>query len=437
MNNENTGLKEVNSEENEELCHLLVENSIDALIIGDLNGRYIYTSPSMKTLFGYELSDLIDRSAIELFHPEDVSLNTERMKMLAEGKDLPLIEFRFKKKSGEYVWCEIAIKAVKTRGGETRLVMVARDIAERKKMQEELKKYSDNLEQVVAERTAQLNETKEHLQELIDRLPVALIAWDKEFNLTTWNPEAIRVFGFSEQDLSGKGPRKLFSSKTQNEPLDTIWNQLQRGEPSDVEYGNVTKDGRSILCRWINTPLKNEKGTQEGVLSMIMDLTEKRKLEARLKEITYSLSGVKAGESYLTGSLQQALKIAFDLSSHGTKGLFIVRENPDWIVKDFNFNSEDIVLISQNPIRDFKAVSDLQQIAILLTKFVKDGGGVAVLGGIEYLISRFGFNAVFMMIQEKRFEILDAGATLLVPVNLETLDNKEKGLLESELKFLG
>ena len=82
------------------------------------------------------------------------------------------------------------------------------------------------------------------------------------------------------------------------------------------------------------------------------------------------------------------------------------------------------------------AVNNLQDVAITITKFLKNGGGVVVLGGLEYLISRFGFNPVFMMIQEKRFEFLEAGATLLVPINLATLDSKEKGLLTSELKLI-
>jgi hypothetical protein len=58
------------------------------------------------------------------------------------------------------------------------------------------------------------------------------------------------------------------------------------------------------------------------------------------------------------------------------------------------------------------------------------------LCGLEYLISRSDFNPVFMMIQEKRFEVLEAGATLLVPINLATLDTKENGLLTSELKLI-
>jgi hypothetical protein len=169
---------------------------------------------------------------------------------------------------------------------------------------------------------------------------------------------------------------------------------------------------------------------------MVQDVNEKKKLEERFKEISYSLSGVKAGESYIVDSLQHSLKVAFDLNSHGNKGLYIVRENPDAIVKDYNFEAEDIVLLSLKPIKEFKAVNDLQEVAIMITKFLKNGGGVVVLGGLEYLISRYGFNPIFMMIQEKRFEILESGATLLVPVNIETLDTREKGLLSSELKLI-
>ncbi len=424
-----------NADENEELYRILSENSIDALIVGDTNGNFIYASPSMKQLFGYEPEEIKGHNSFEFFHPEDIRANKDRLSLLLEGKEFPSIELRFRKKNGEYIWVEDAIKMVKTSRGETRLVIVARDISERKKMQDELRKYSENLEQTVAQRTQQLNKTNDYLQQLVSRLPIALIAWDEEHKITTWNPEATKMFGFPESELIGKNPSNLFPTKEGPKTIDTIWKQLQRGESADIECENNTKNSGSIVCSWTNTPLKDEKGNLNGVLSMIQNLTEKRKLEERLKEITYSLSGVKPGESYLTSSLQHSLKTAFDLSSYGTKGLYIIRENPDSIVRNYNFKPEDIVLISSMPIKEFRAVHELQEIAILISKFLKNGGGVVVLGGIEYLISRFGFNPVFMLIQEKRFEVLEAGAILLVPINMETLDNREKGLLGSELKI--
>ena len=669
---------------NEGLYRILVENAMDALIVCDEKLNLIYTSPSTERLFGYKRDELEGRNAFEFFHPDDISAHKDRLKMVLAGTEFPSIEFRLKRKNGDYLWCEIATKSIQTAQGDKRIVVVARefterkkveealkisegryrgitesmadtmleanlsgrityvnhlmpgltreqvlastvfdfvppnqvpivkkalngvfergevtsyeslgpgpngqsrtydvhvspiyagdkvisavflarditerknaendlrynqkrfkqaqtvahigvwdwqiqtdtlvwseethkvlgfpldmvpsvekfldrvhpddlafvrksidealkgkpynidmriirtdgvtvwanatgeveydiegkparffgmfqDITERRKMQEKLREYSENLEQIVAQRTLQLNETKDYLQRMVCRLPLALIAWDKEYKVTTWNPEATQMFGFSESEFLGKDPNNLFPSKQGLRPLGTVWKQLQRGESADIECENLTKDGETIVCSWKNTALRDNNGNMDGVLSMVRDLTDKRKLEERLKEITYSLSGVKAGESYLTSSLQHTLKTAFDLSSHGTRGLYIIRENPDSIVRDYNFKPEDMVLISLKPIKDFKTAYELQEIAILINKFLKSGGGVVVLGGLEYLISRFGFNPVFMMIQEKRFEILEAGAILLVPINLETLDNKEKGLLGSELKFL-
>ncbi len=426
-----------NVNKNEEFHRMVLENAMDALVVADEKANYLYTSPSMERLFGYKQDELIGRNAFELFHPDDVSVNLDRLKMLLEGKDFPSIEFRFRKKNGDYVWCDIAVKLVQTARGDNRIVVVAREISERKKLQEELKKYSENLEELVAQRNAELYKTKEYLQELVSRLPLALVSWDKEFKIKTWNPAATQIFRFSESEFLGKSLASLFSLKQGPSTVYTIWNHILNGESANLIGENITKDGKTIVCTWTNAPLKDENGDLYGVVSMIQDVSEKTKLEERLKEITYSLSGVKAGESYLISSLQHCLKTAFDLKSYGVKSLFIVRENPDYLIENYNFKPDDIVLLSQKPIREFKAVADIQDVAILMTKFLKSGGGVVVLDGLEYLVSRYGFNSVFMMIQEKRFEFLETGATLLVPVNMETLDNREKGLLSSELKLIG
>ena len=434
----NTQLKEtgVNPYESEELCRILVENAMDALIIVDQKANIIYISPSMEKLSGYTRKELVGRNAFELYHPDDVSAGQERLIKLLTGKELPSAEFRFRKKNSDYVWCDIAAKPVQTTNGNLRIVVVAREITERKNLQEQLKKHSEDLEKRVAERSVELNRTKEYLQQLVTRLPLALVAWDKEFKAKTCNPEATQMFGFSETEFLGKSLTSLFSTKQGKSITNNIWNQLQKDEPANVTVENITKLGRNIICNWTNILLKDADGNFDGVLSMIQDVTEEKKMEERLKEITYILSGVKAGESYSTSSLQHSLKIAFDITSHGVKGLFIVRENPDSLIKDYNFKPDDIVLLSLKPIKEFKAVNDLQEVAIMITTFLKDGGGVVILGGLEYLISRYGFNPVFMMIQEKRFEFLESGATLLVPVNLETLDTREKGLLGSELKLI-
>jgi hypothetical protein len=159
-------------------------------------------------------------------------------------------------------------------------------------------------------------------------------------------------------------------------------------------------------------------------------------LEAKVMDLTYNLSGVNRGECYLADSLEHCVKIVCDLHSRGVSALAIVREDPAFLTKTCNLQPDDVVLLSSQPIKGFKAISSLQEISIAIMKFVKAGGGVVLLDGLEYLISRFGFNTVYMCLQEKKIEFLETGAVLLVPVNMETLDNREKGQLLSELKLL-
>jgi hypothetical protein len=159
-------------------------------------------------------------------------------------------------------------------------------------------------------------------------------------------------------------------------------------------------------------------------------------MEAKAMDLTYNLSGVIRGECYLADSLGPCVKVVCELHTRGVSALAIVREDPEYMTKTCNLKPDDVVLLSSQPIKGFKAMSSLQEISIAVTKFVKAGGGVVLLDGLEYLISRFGFNTVYMMLQEKHIEFLAAGTVLLVPVNMETLDSREKGQLLSELKLL-
>jgi hypothetical protein len=159
-------------------------------------------------------------------------------------------------------------------------------------------------------------------------------------------------------------------------------------------------------------------------------------LEQKVMDLTYNLSGVNRGESYLSDSLQQCLKIVSDLQSRGVRGLSIIREDPESLTKNYNIQPADILMLSAMPIKGVRAVSSLQDLSIAVMKFLKSGGGVVLLDGLTYLISRFGFNTVYMCLQEKKIEFLEAGATFLVHVNMETLESKEKAELLSELKLL-
>jgi hypothetical protein len=159
--------------------------------------------------------------------------------------------------------------------------------------------------------------------------------------------------------------------------------------------------------------------------------------KSKTGDLTLNLGAVNSGECYLADSLEHCMKVVSDLRSRGIRAMAIVRENPLFVAKTCNLSSDDVVLLSGKPIGTFKSINSLQEVSIVMTKFVKAGGGAVLLDGLAYLISRFSFNTVYMMLQEKKIEFLETGAVLLVPINMETLDSREKGQLLCELKFLG
>jgi PAS domain S-box-containing protein len=153
-----------------------------------------------------------------------------------------------------------------------RLAVAFDNITERKKAEEKTK------------------EIQEYLQLQVERMPIGLIVWNKNFKVKTWNPAAEKIFGFSEKESLGKHPYDFIVPKVVQPVVDDIWNRLLKGdETANSVNENISKDGKTIICSWANTPLKKSDGTVIGVLSMVLDITERTKAEKDLKEAHESL----------------------------------------------------------------------------------------------------------------------------------------------------
>ena len=272
----------------------------------------------------------------------------------------------------------------------------------------------------------------------VERMPIALIACDPEFRIRTWNPSATKIFGFTEEEALGKHPYDIITSKEVQPYVDELWSQLLKRDATarSMTCENITKDGRTITCSWTHSPIRDDS-TFMGVLSMVQDITEQKEAEGRVRELVYRLDGVSPGNSYLCESHEQCLKIFVDLTMHDIPSLCIIRENPQELIEHYDLKTEKIILLSSRPIAGCRAVDSLQDVSLVMSQFLKESGeSVVLLDGLEYLITNFGFGAVYKMLQEKRFDFLEAKSVLLIPVALETLNSQERALLLTELKIL-
>jgi PAS domain S-box-containing protein len=120
----------------------------------------------------------------------------------------------------------------------------------------------------------------------IERMPLAYILFDRDCRICDWNPAAERIFGYPKEEVLGMG--EPYEKLIAPEVLPTLAPLRERLKAGDMSVQwvcpNRTRDGRTILCEWHNTPLIEEDGSFGGLLSLVQDITEKRRLEEQLRQ---------------------------------------------------------------------------------------------------------------------------------------------------------
>lgn len=123
----------------EELFSLIAENAADMIAVVTADGKRLYNSPSYQKLLGYSLDELEKTSAYEQIHPDDIAAVTvaaQEARTTGVGRRL---EYRVRHKSGEWRVLESTASAVRNAEGTVeKLVIVNRDITERRELEQQL-----------------------------------------------------------------------------------------------------------------------------------------------------------------------------------------------------------------------------------------------------------------------------------------------------------
>jgi two-component system, cell cycle sensor histidine kinase and response regulator CckA len=123
----------------EELFRIISENAADLIAVVDTSGRRLYNSPSYEKLLGYSSEELTQTSAYEQIHPDDrdkVRKAADEARSSGQGRS---VEYRVRHKNGQWLTLESTSSAVRdNKGNVQKLVIVNRDITERKQLQEQL-----------------------------------------------------------------------------------------------------------------------------------------------------------------------------------------------------------------------------------------------------------------------------------------------------------
>ncbi|MFZ0807022.1 MAG: EAL domain-containing protein, partial [Candidatus Sulfotelmatobacter sp.] len=127
----------------DELFQIITENAADMIALVDVKGRRLYNSPAYKRILGYSPAELSETSAFEQIHPDD------RFKILEAAQEARnsgigrRLEYRIRHKDGTWRVLESNATAIRDALGQVaKLVIVNRDITQRKKAEEQLEHHT-------------------------------------------------------------------------------------------------------------------------------------------------------------------------------------------------------------------------------------------------------------------------------------------------------
>ena len=216
-------------------------------------------------VWGYGLEDLLKQSFLDLIPPEDLE-KAENSLTIANKIGESQILLKLKKKSQQFTWFEIKIKAFFDGNGEKKLQLILRDVSERIKKEKDLKKANFELNQIT-------------------NITIPLCVIDKDFKIIRINNTFASLLQLSNEDIIGKKCFNALSSPYCHTPKCTLRQILAGKENWNYEKTIISKDGSKIICSMKAVPYRGIEGNIRGIIQNYIDITDKKKNEKLIQDL--------------------------------------------------------------------------------------------------------------------------------------------------------
>jgi two-component system cell cycle sensor histidine kinase/response regulator CckA len=252
--------------ESEERYRALFTFSPDALYV-HVDRRIALVNPSLCQLLGADdPSLLIGKSVFEIVHPEYHEELRQRWNLVFGGQPAPLLEEKFIRLDGTLVDVEVSAVAIDWEGSKA-VQVIARDVTERKRMEDELRK------------------SEERFRKIFDESQVGIITSAPDYRFEKINPAFCRMIGYSANELASMTFADITHPDDIRKDIENV-KKLGLGEISfyKAEKRYLRKTGEIIWGNVVVSSVRNIKGTLLYYLAMIEDISERKRAEEAIRE---------------------------------------------------------------------------------------------------------------------------------------------------------
>jgi PAS domain S-box-containing protein len=277
-----------------------VRMTSESIAIADLKGKILDINEAGLRMYGLDdRADLVGKDPFEIIVPEDQQKALESMaKILVEGS-LKTVEYHILRKDGRKALIETSVSLIRGEKGEPKgIVAVARDITERRRMEEALR-YSE-----------------EYFRALTENSSDGLLVLDGDGTVRYEGLSMERVLGFKAGEQIGNKAFQLIHPDDIPMVDKVLAELLQNpGASRQIELRNMHKDGSWRVLEVMGTNLLDNPAVR-GIVINFRDVTERKKAEEALHESErrYRLLAENVRDTIWTADLN--LRLTYISPSH-------------------------------------------------------------------------------------------------------------------------
>jgi PAS domain S-box-containing protein len=189
--------------ESEKRYRALFNLAADSVIMVNPDGRIAAVNRREEQVLGYGESQVLGRPFVDLVLPPYRGSTSGLLEKIILGeRQVPTQEIEVANSSGVPVPVEMDLIRI-AEGGAVSVMVQLRDITERKRLEQQLQEYSEELEDKVRQRTQEIEETKRYLENLLENANDVIYTLDADQRFTYVNSK-VAAWGYRKEDLLGR-----------------------------------------------------------------------------------------------------------------------------------------------------------------------------------------------------------------------------------------
>lgn len=290
--------EKIKFEENNQLFTSIINSSHDAILSKNLNGIIISWNLGAEKIFGYLATEIIGKTILTIIPTDLIQEETDIIEKIKNGEVIDHYETKRIRKDGKLIDVSITVSPINDlQGNIIGASKIARDITKQKNIESEILQLNANLDKKVLERTNELLLAKNELTETLKseqflasitkNIHDPIIATDNNFIITKWNKAAEKLFEWKSKEVIGKAVSEVLNITYPHETKEQILVSFtEKGYwQGDVIYHSKSKNPIHALATV--SQLKDVNDDIIGSLALVKDITERIKLEKKLKEFEH------------------------------------------------------------------------------------------------------------------------------------------------------